>query len=274
MIKISNIRNQLLKLLPSGKIKQLFFEKPAPIIFPEKRLIMLWSAKAGSTFSMKWIFSQMNLFEQAQDYHKWIHRYRLEIYYLGKQYHKGLKLFLKEPDSFNIIKIIDNPFKRAVRSYIHACIHGYEDKKLSSFLNRKINSENRFSFREFCHYLSKIDITKCDIHHKSQVSELERRDYLNNIHLVYLDESMKEIPRLEKLFVLEKIDLLPLRKSDHHCPKYETSKFMGDVVMNSIYNEAKSSIPEYKQFYDAEIIKLVLNVYHEDFEQYHFEKEL
>ena len=271
---LSSLTNQLLKALPNRKLKLMLLERPPLIIYPEKRLVLLWSAKAGSAFIMKWIFTQMDIIDQAYNHHNWIHRYRTDIYYRSRLFKIGFKLFMNDPDSFDTIKIVDNPFKRAVRSYIHACINGYEDTKISSFLHREIKSGNRFSFREFSHYLSSVDITKSQVHHKNQVSELERKDFVENIHIVKLENSMEEIPRLEKLLGLKNIDLLPLRKSDHHRPKYETSEFMGDVVMNEIFGIRQPTIPEYKQFYDDDIIEIISDVYREDFERYNYEIKL
>ena len=255
-------------------VKKVISTDPIPILYPEKRLILLWNAKSGSTFAIKWMFAQMGLLEKASKYHNWVHNYRSNVYYKSKDYKAGEQLFLNNLKSFNAIKIVVNPFKRAVDSYIQACIHGYEDKKLSVFLKRNINPKIRFSFREFADYLSSIDITGCDIHHKMQTSELERKDYLRSLKIIHLEDSMQEIPLFEKIHNLKKIDLSVLRKSPHHRPKYKTSEFMGDVVMNKIYKVRKPTLPEYQQFYDEEIIEIIKNVYQEDFERYNYEMKL
>jgi len=67
---------------------------------------------------------------------------------------------------------------------------------------------------------------------------------------------------------------MELRKSPHHRPKYKTSEFMGDKVMNKIYKVRKPTLPEYQQFYDDDIIEIIKNVYQEDFERYNYEMKL
>jgi len=255
------------------KKKNIFKIEPVPIFYPEKRLILLWNAKAGCTFAIKWMFSQMGLLQEAVKYHNWVHKYRRDIYYASKQHQIGIELFHKEPASFNTIKIVANPFKRAVRSYIQACIHEYEDAKLTEYLQREINPYNRFSFREFANYLTSIDVKRCNVHHKTQTSEAERKGYFNSIYIVKLEESMKEIPLLEKIFNLVKVDIQKLRNSPHHRPKYQTSEFVGDTVMNEIFKVRKPTIPDYKQFYDTEIKAIIADVYKEDFKQYNYEDD-
>jgi len=256
------------------EIKQFLNTAPVPILYPEKRLILLWNAKAGCTFSIKWMFAQMKLLEKATKYHHWIHIYRTEVYYKSRQYQKGIKSFIKEPDSFTAIKIVSDPFKRAYRSYIHACTHGYEDDKLSHFLQREINNGKRFSFREFVHYLKSVNINKCNIHHKMQTSDLERKNIIKIIKIINLEYSLREIPLFENANNLNNIDLQEMRKSPHNHPKYRAYKFMGDVVMNEIYQECKLKVPEYQQFYDEEIEEIISEVYREDFERYNFELKI
>lgn len=274
MNAVENCFESIARSFLNRRIKRSFIDCPVPIFYPEKRLILFWNAKAGCTFSIKWMFAQMGLLKKATEYHNWIHRYRNNVYYRSKLQRTGIKLFLREPDSFNAVKIVTDPFRRAVRSHIHACINGYEDTKISSFLQREINSTNRFSFREFSQYLANINVKKCDIHHKMQFSEFEQKRYLESFHIIRLEDSMKEIPRLERLLNLDEIDLLSLRKSDHHRPKYKTSEFMGDVVINEIFGIRQPTIPEYKQFYDDDIIEIISNVYREDFERYNYEVKL
>lgn len=255
-------------------MKKILIKEPVPIIFPEKRLILLWNAKAGCTFSIKWMFSQMDLLAESQSYDKWVHNYRTKVYYSSIQFKKGINDFLKTPNSYSTLLIVENPFKRALRSYIQACIHNYEDKKLSSFLKRKIDPKNRFSFREFAHYLKNIDLDHCDIHHKLQTSKAERKGYYKALKIIRLNDTMTEIPLYEKTLNLKSVDLQELRDSPHHRPKYKTSKFMGDVVMNEIYKVRNPALPEYKQFYDEEIKEIILNCYREDFERYNFDNKL
>jgi hypothetical protein len=168
-------------------------------------------------------------------------------------------------------RIVSNPYERAVSSFISATIRDYEDKLISGFLGREITPENRFTFREFVNYLNNIDLDKCEIHHRLQSSDFERFGLSDQIHLVHLNNSMEEIPRLEKQLNLSTIDLGPIRKSRHHRPKYQANKFMGDVRLNHIFMKRNADVPSFESFYDKEILELVAEAYHEDFNRYNFD---
>lgn len=141
------------KLRRRSKLEKLLYKEPFPIIFPQKQLVLLWSAKAGCTFSIKWMYSQMGVLKDPLVSQKWVHKYRQNEYYGSKQHKEGIRLFKQNSENFRIIKIVSDPFRRAVSSFIHATIHSYEDKLLSDFLGRRIDSKIRFSFREFVMYL-------------------------------------------------------------------------------------------------------------------------
>lgn len=213
----------------------------------------------------------MDILQDAMAYNPWVHRYRQDVYFAKGQHHKGARLFLQHPDEFQVIKIVANPFKRAVSSFVHASIMKYEDKQLSNFLGRRIDPQNRFTFREFVKYLNVIDITSCNSHHRLQTTELDRTRMVEPITVVRLDDSMNEIPKLEKHLQLKTTDLITLRKSKHHRPKVTTDRFMGDTKLNSIYGVKNASVPVPESFYDSEIQALVANAYREDFTQYNFD---
>ena len=258
-------------VIPRVKYLELLSRGPRPIIYLEKRLVLFWSAKADCTFSVKWMFAQMGVLEEIERKHNWLHNYRAKFYYGSSQHELGLYHLIRNPGSFYLIKVVDDPFKRAVRSYIHACIYTFEDSNLTAFLHREVNPQNRFSFREFAQYLSSIDITKCDLHLRCQISEIEKYRKFREMHIIKLDNSMEDIKYLEKSRNLKEINLDPLRISQHHRPKYKTTEFVGDKIMNEIHGIKNATIPEYKQFYDEEIKERIAKIYLRDFERYNFD---
>jgi len=216
------------------------------------------------------MFDQMGLLEEANSYSNWIHDYRENIYYKSDRFKEGMNLFLKNSESFNVVKIVTNPFKRAAMSYVHANVHGYEDKKISKYLKREVSSKKRFSFREFSQYINNININKCNIHHKVQTSKAERTGLVKSIHVIDLQESMLKIPELEKSLDLKNVDLEKIRKSPHHREKRKTPEFMGDSKMNDLYKRHQPILPEYIQFYDQEIKEMISHAYKEDFDRYNY----
>ncbi|MGI8740373.1 MAG: sulfotransferase family 2 domain-containing protein [Gammaproteobacteria bacterium] len=245
---------------------------PQPIIASRNKLIVLWSAKAGCTFVVKWIFFHMGVFDAAFPR---VHKYRVETLYPSQQYSAAVDDFLRAPGDYRAIKFVRPPFKRAVSSYIQAARFGYEDAGLSEFLGREIDATHRFSFNEFLRYLETVDLTNCNIHHQLQAHALERHRMLASMFLVNLDYSLQTLPKLESFLSLAKTDPNQFRESHHHTrkPSSESGDFHGDKVFD-IYDKAAPEMPGYRGFYDAELTDRVASLYAEDLVRYGFSPSL
>src|SRR2546430_4163633 len=92
---------------------------PQPIVDLRNKIVLLWSAKAGSVFAIKWMFKHMGLLEEALAFHPWIHCYRMNVFCLSDRYKAAVEDFFHSPLSYRVIKFVRSPFKRAVSSYVH-----------------------------------------------------------------------------------------------------------------------------------------------------------
>ncbi|MBA2490592.1 MAG: sulfotransferase family 2 domain-containing protein [Gammaproteobacteria bacterium] len=126
---------------------------PEPIVDSRHKVVLLWSAKAGCTFAVKWMLGHMGLLQEALAHHRWVHHYRIQKLYKSAAHKAAVRDFVDEPAGYRFVKIVRNPFKRALSSYIHASQCGYEDVPMATFLGRAVDAENRYSFREFVGYL-------------------------------------------------------------------------------------------------------------------------
>jgi len=241
---------------------------PRPIIDSRNKLIVLWSAKAGCTFAVKWIFFHMGVFDEAFPH---VHRYRVRKLYPSQEFSAAVDDFLRAPGDYRAIKFVRPPFKRAVSSYIQAARFGYEDVGLSEFLGREVDATRRFSFNEFVRYLETVDLTKCNIHHQLQAHALERHRMLASMFLVNLDHSLQTLPKLESFLALAQTDPNQFRDSHHHTrkPSSDSDDFHGDKVFD-IYDKAAPKMPGYRGFYAAELTDRVASLYAEDFVRYGF----
>ncbi|MGH8501278.1 MAG: sulfotransferase family 2 domain-containing protein [Gammaproteobacteria bacterium] len=246
--------------------------RPPPIIDSRNKLILIWSAKAGCTFAVKWMFLHMGVFEEAFPR---VHKYRVEKLYPSKEHRAAVEDFVGAPDAYRAVKFARSPFKRAVSSYIQAARFGYEDAGISKFLGRKVDATSRFSFREFLRYLETVDLTKCNIHHQLQAHALERRCMLASTFLVNLDHSLQTLPKLESFLGLAQSDPRRFRESHHHTrkPQDPVNGFNGDTLFD-IFNKAAPEMPEYRSFYDADLEAIVIRLYAQDFLRYGFSASL
>jgi hypothetical protein len=239
------------------------------------KLVLIWSAKAGCTFAIKWLLDHMGLLEEAIAYDRWVHRYRVEKLYASEAHEAAVENFLVSPASYRVVKLVRQPFKRVVSSYAHAATCGYEDARISAFLGRAVDGTCRFSFREFVHYLESINLRRGNIHHRLQTHPLERIYIAAPSFLVDLDRSLQSFSRLEVFLGLPRTELRRYLNSHHHVQPAPASAgaFSGDIAFD-ILHKSHRELPVYRSFYDQDLEDRVYRLYAEDFLRYGFSTSL
>jgi len=154
------------------EIGRLFRTDPYPLIHPQARMVVLFSAKSACSSVVIWFLKQLGHLEAARDFHRWPHEYRVNVYYRSQLYTKA---FRRNLANYRIVRVVRDPFSRAISSYRHALAFGYANQAMAKFLRRRDIAESGYSFAEFLDYLERIDLTACDIHHRVQRHPLEDR---------------------------------------------------------------------------------------------------
>jgi hypothetical protein len=146
--------------------------EPRPLLFSPGKLGIIWSAKSACTTVLFWYLWHCDLLQAARFYSAWPHQFRNRVLYSSDTYR--LWAGQAEAGGWSWLRIVRDPFKRAVSSYRHALRHGYEDAKMARILGRPIDCELGFSFELFLDYLLKIDIATCNLHHRVQYHPIEK----------------------------------------------------------------------------------------------------
>src|SRR5947199_8586132 len=92
---------------------------PQPIVDLRNKIVLLWSAKAGSVFAIKWMFKHMGLLEEALAFHPSIHCYRMKVFCVSDRYKAAIEDFFQSPLSSRFINFVRSPVKLPVRSYVN-----------------------------------------------------------------------------------------------------------------------------------------------------------
>jgi len=104
-------------------------------------------------------------------------------------------------ENWSYIKVVRDPVMRCISSYRHALKHGYEDSKISRVLGRPLDHRQGFSYREFIDYLERINLDRCNTHHRFQMHTLDRVDFrrtwLIDIEKCDLAKALAEIDRCQ-----------------------------------------------------------------------------
>lgn len=253
--------------------KRILLTPVRPLFSKDQNLALFFSAKGGCTFAVKWFFFQTNHLDQALAYHPWIHEYRQKVFCRLSEYKNHVHEILNKKT--RIIKVVRNPYARAVSSYIHAARCGYENEKISRFLNRPINNDTGFSFREFIGYLGSIDLHSadtrgCDPHHRVQIHRSEEKGLVKPDYIVKIENSFDAFKRIEAELGLQESNLESLNRSGHHTSRNKENTFSGDISY-SVNSTKGLSFPSYINFYDDSLRKEVMKLYQIDFKTYDYD---
>ena len=241
-----------------------------PLFLEERDVAVLWSAKAGCTFAVKWFFYQRGELEQALDHSSWIHDYRTQVYRMSAAYELGVHR--AEYGKFRYLRLVRNPFSRAVSSFLHMVRtvgdHGFH-RPFNEFLGRDIEQDAGASFAEFCEFLLSIDVARCDIHYRQQAHPLETRRLIDVDHIIHLENLEQELFPLVKRYRLLPGSVAQLSASHHNTLRSESIEFVGNLP----FRRTRQDIyPDYQAFYNDELVEKIRTVYAEDFGRYGYPK--
>jgi Sulfotransferase family len=242
------------------------------LLSQKHNLCILWSAKAGCTFTVKWFLYHEGLLQEALDYSPWVHNYRQDIFYNSINYRKRIEnpLEILRSQNLMIAKVVRNPYTRAVSSYLHASRSPRLSQPILACLNK--GDHEKFSFREFVDYLESTSLETCNIHWQLQQSPAEKSGSLLIHRVIKLEESQISLRELEIELNLKSADMTLLRESGHHTVEIDDGReHCSDVTAFKTEGKNLYRYP-YKKFYDLGLQQRILNLYKNDFVAYGYSK--
>ena len=235
---------------------------PHPLYDFEKKIFIDWNAKCGSVLAMLMFYKEIGVLEYALKKYSWIHKYRSQEYYKTKV----KPLFLDEVLSPQILtlKIVRNPFSRAVSSYRHAM------RRKS--LCRRNNLGDDLSFMEFLEGIS--NKKKDDQHWQPQKRSIEDK-YENFFdHVCKLEQIEKDISKVNISFGTS-FDPNILREMNYMTGRFATKdiEWKKNVSCWKWSDLPHNALPPDICFYNDKCISLVNKKYREDIECYKYSIE-
>ena len=253
-----------------------------PLCCKEFPVIVSWSPKSGCTTILKWFLEQNNLLEEANKFSHWVHDYRENKLCFGTDYKELCMRYFKEnPSTKHIIKLIRDPYKRAVSSYLHVLRWGLltEDWAVIAKIEnwKKSNGiayQKGMSFRQFLLFIidQRARGIVLDPHLKQQYDKTQ--DPKVN-QFVRIENFSTEIELIEKRFSLVCSDKNRISTSIHHNKASISHCWPSDAssyVANHDY-ESNLGTPPAEIFLDNETRVLVKIAYWRDCDAYaeHYE---
>jgi hypothetical protein len=249
-----------------GRIHQVCKGPNHPLFLEDRDVAIIWSAKSGCTFAVKWFLLQRGELQGAQEYSNWIHDYRTGVYRPSEHYMAGVHR--AEFGKMRYIRLVRDPYSRTVSSYLHM-IRTVGDQNFhrpfNEFLGRDIEAGQGVSFAEFCDFLEATDVAHCDVHYRQQAHPLETSKLIDIDHVVHLEKLERELPPLVERYGLLPASIAELSASHHNTVRAEATEFAGDQLLRRTEDDI---YPSYHAFYNDQLASRVRTIYAEDFARY------
>lgn len=221
------------------------------ILDHKNRILLDWSAKAGSVVMIKMFFRHMNLLEDALAYHHWVHNY-CSWYCKNNPVTKKI-LF---SNTYLKLKAVRNPYVRAVSSYIQMVKHHVPDALMDKYF--KTDREN-ISFEDFLQYLHSLGkLTDGEFHYHPQRKDFEGKNDFDFDALIRIESASEDIQEINATHSFQ-FDLANI-SSGHHIEKTNDAFFCGELPWKSLLD----SVPAYHNFYTLSSIQSVYDLYRDD----------
>jgi hypothetical protein len=198
---------------------------PRPLLYGPGRLGIIWSAKSACTTLLLWYLWHCDLLSAARFYGNWPHEFRYRVLYASQTYRSWADQAGERGWSW--LRVVRDPFTRAVSSYRHALRFGYEDAKMARVLARPVDCKDGFSFELFLDYLLRIDIAACNLHHRQQYHPIEGLVTPGEILNVDRENMMERLRRIDATFEAPKEPAAALSRAIAEITPYHHARASG-----------------------------------------------
>lgn len=248
-----------------------------PLYKKDFPIVVCWSAKSGCTTILKWFLYQNGLLDDAVKFNPWVQEYREKVFQFGEQYKIDCtNIFQKrDPEKF-IIKIIRDPYKRAVSSFLHflryaeisknwLLVKKLEEWKLESGISHQVG----LSFFQFMLFIlnQKANNNILDPHIEDQYKK--NQDPRVNQYIP-IEELANRISIIENEFKLSNTNIFDLSLSVHNNLRGKKHSWPEDAAFYPATHDSCTELgnPPNEIFLSRDLKILIKSVYINDIANY------
>lgn len=218
------------------------------------KIIIDWSAKSGCTVLCKMIFDYLGISKEPDKLNLSIHKYRQNYFY-----QKYGRVRLSQLLDSNIIKIklVRNPYSRAVSSYLHI---------MKTYISKKYFDHQDLSFLEYLDLIKNKKVEPNPHYGLQKLAIENKRDIFNNI--IKIENLNKNL----YIFSQYGLKLKLIHSSRHHNNiKLVKNAYYGNMKYSKLVKfYPNNTYPSYNTFYNNKTKKLVTEIYQEDITTYNY----
>lgn len=213
--------------------------------------------KVGCTGILQAFLKEMDLLREAQRFSYWPHDYRIQVHYKRRP-------FTGHDFGLPCLKVVRNPFTRAVSSYFSAVENGNNR-------NRKRNEHYAgMTFRQFIAHLKANMHQIADYHINPQFKALEVQ--FPNLIVCRIEDGLQTALDVLNERAGTSYSLEGTPRQEHHRTTEDDG--ITDPVMDKAFWARPTYRPKYSLFYDEALMADVVQVYAVDFDKYGYERTL
>lgn len=236
-------------------------------------VVCCWSAKAGCTTVLKWFLTHNGLLEEAQQHGGWLHDYRVQRLIEEPGYERRCRRAVRS-DGVRVIKVIRDPAKRAVSSYLHYLRTASDPWPGSVVLTgwknaNRLGAQSGISFEQFLEFVLDLQRRRQPLepHVRPQYDRVWDPHVDAYIPLEHLEAGLQET---ERLCGLRHVDVQSLSESRHHNRPTGHQQWPSDASRFAATAETleRFGVPSAEVLLDATTIPLVQAAYQADYKAY------
>lgn len=250
-----------------------------PLIDHQTNLLVYWSRRSACTSVYAWFSAFAGFGQELRDFYLeatrharvGLHQHRINFFNRSEFYAKGLAI---EPSQLFAIRVLRDPFERAVSIYRHALATGFADEDVFKLSGIRVTKEEGFSFRAFLSTVDKLDMNNCDKHYTPQTSiaEIVRKpDHIINISKTNMFTELNKIVLSRGMKPVD-LDELSWLHSIEKRRRARTQPLEGDNLDMQAFGRmaaiGEKPFPSYGQLLTQDARDRIRKIYDVDFENY------
>ena len=244
---------------------------PKPLINKDKNLIVVWSPKSACTTTYVWFSHISGFANDVKNYASWPHRHRLEKYLKSDLYSGSAASGM---ETAKMLRIIRDPYARAVSIYRHALQTFFADKDMEIYSQGRTSAETGYSFQTFLDLLLQLDMHRSNIHFRPQYHSFEMTRTADKVINITKQDLFTELNQFEVdqgfgKTNFEDLNWLHSLESKRKAKQERVEGEGFDVTPHSRNQVANLGMfPSYDQLLTHEARQKIETIYKPDFDAY------
>ena len=252
--------------------EKLRLRPSSPLVDHQSKLLVYWAPKSACTSVYIWFSAFAGFIEEVKEFNaRKPHRHRNEIYNKSQFYQTGLNV---PADELFAIKVLRDPYSRAISIYRHALSTGFADSVLETAFGGTVNTEEGFSIHKFFDLVEMLDLSNANPHFMPQTlpRELVRKaDHVVNISRQDLFKGLNDAVASRGMTPVDLEQIAWLHDLERHR-KAKTLPVEGDRIDEMAFGKAaargRAPFPNYDQLLTGSVKERVRKIFAIDFDTY------